>query len=163
MGRERTDLPTEPSRRYPQRPLVGVGAIMLDRNRVLMAQRGKEPLKGWWSLPGGALETGEKLQDAVRREVREETGLDVRPLGVIEIFERIMRDAQGAAEYHYVLIDYVCQIFGGRLCPGDDVCAVQWVSRQDLPELQITEGTLGVIEKAFDHRGEFKRKRRATT
>jgi ADP-ribose pyrophosphatase YjhB (NUDIX family) len=129
-----------------------VGAILLRRGRILMAQRGKEPLKGWWSLPGGALEIGESLADAVRREVLEETGLEVEPLGVFEIFERILRDAAGAPEYHYVLIDYVCRVKGGKLFPGDDVCAVEWVRRKDLPALQITEGTLGVIEKAFRQR-----------
>jgi 8-oxo-dGTP diphosphatase len=143
-------------RRYPRRPLVGVGAILLDGDRILMAQRGKEPLKGWWSLPGGALETGERLADGVRREVREETGLEVRPLGILEVFERIMRDARGAPEYHYVLIDYVCRITGGALEPGDDVCAVEWVKRGDLPKLLITEGTLGVIERGFRERGKFR-------
>ncbi len=117
-------------RRYPKRPLVGVGAILLNRDRILMAQRGKEPLKGWWSLPGGALETGESLADGVRREVLEETGLEIQPLGVLEIFERIMRDSDGATEYHYVLIDYVCRITGGTLCAGDDVCRVEWVRQQ---------------------------------
>ncbi len=143
-------------RRYPKRPLVGVGAIILRRDRILMAQRGKEPLKGWWSLPGGALEVGESLADAVRREVREETGLEIRPLGVLEIFERIMRDASGAPEYHYVLIDYMCRITGGTLRPGDDVCHVEWTPRRELPKLQITEGTLGVIEKAFRLRGKYR-------
>ena len=140
-------------RRYPKRPLIGVGALILRRGRILMAQRGKEPLKGWWSLPGGALETGERLADAVRREVREETGLEIEPLSVFEIFERIMPDAAGVTEYHYVLIDYLCRITGGTLCPGDDVCAVDWVRRGDLPGLQITEGTLAVIERAFGKRG----------
>jgi len=143
-------------RRYPRRPLVGVGALILDGDRILMAQRGKQPLKGWWSLPGGALETGELLADAVRREVREETGLEVEPLGVFEIFERIMRDAAGVPEYHYVLIDYLCRITGGRLAAGDDVCRVEWVRRRDLATLQITEGTLGVIEKAFRERRRFR-------
>lgn len=149
-------MPPDDGRRYPRYPLVGVGAIMLRRDRILMAQRGKEPLKGWWSLPGGALETGESLADAVRREVREETGLEIRPLGVLEIFERIMRDDSGAPEYHYVLIDYVCRVTGGELRPGDDVCAVEWVRRGDLPKLRITEGTLAVIEKAFRKRGEYR-------
>ncbi len=135
-------------RRYPKRPLVGVGALILKRDRILMAQRGKEPLKGWWSLPGGALETGESLRDGVCREVLEETGLEVRPLGVFEIFERIIRDETGAPEYHYVLIDYLCRITGGTLAPGDDVCRVEWVPRKDLKKLQITEGTLGVINRA---------------
>jgi ADP-ribose pyrophosphatase YjhB (NUDIX family) len=143
-------------RRYPQRPLIGVGALILKRDRILMAQRGKQPLMGWWSLPGGLLEIGEALADAVRREVREETGLEIRPLGVLEIFERIMRDASGAPEYHYVLIDYMCRVMGGTLALGDDVCAVEWVRRRDLPQLQITEGTLAVIEKAFRKRREYR-------
>ena len=147
---------SESGRRYPRRPLVGVGAILLDGDRILMAQRGKPPRMGWWSLPGGALETGELLADAVRREIREETGLEIVPLGVLEIFERIMRDAAGVPEYHYVLIDYVCRITGGQLAPGDDVSNVQWVRRRDLPKLQITEGTLGVIEKAFRQRRKFR-------
>jgi ADP-ribose pyrophosphatase YjhB (NUDIX family) len=149
-------VPPIDDRRYPKRPLVGVGAIILKRDRILMAQRGKEPLKGWWSLPGGALETGERLADGVCREVREETGLEVRPLGILEVFERIMRDASGAPEYHYVLIDYMCRVTGGALAPGDDVCAVEWVKRRDLPKLLITEGTLGVIEKGFRERGKFR-------
>jgi ADP-ribose pyrophosphatase YjhB (NUDIX family) len=139
-------------RRYPKRPIVGVGAIILRRDRILMAQRGKEPLKGWWSLPGGALELGESLKDAVSREVLEETGLVVRPVAMFEIFERIIRDAGGAPEYHYVLVDYVCRITGGTLCAGDDVCRVEWVRRRELPALEITEGTLAVIERAFDAR-----------
>jgi ADP-ribose pyrophosphatase YjhB (NUDIX family) len=156
---ERENLPPKPlvdDRRYPKRPLVGVGALIFRRDRILMAQRGKEPLKGWWSLPGGALETGESLADAVCREVREETGLEIRPLGVLEIFERIMRDARGVPEYHYVLIDYICRITGGELRAGDDVCAVEWVRQRDLPALQITEGALGVIEKGFRERRKYK-------
>lgn len=143
---------SEAERRYPNRPLVGVGAIIFRRNRILMAQRGKEPLKGWWSLPGGALELGESLTDAVCREVLEETGLVVEPVKLFEVFERIIRDADGAPEYHYILIDYVCRVTGGALFPGDDVCAVDWVRRADLPALQITEGTLAVIERAFEQR-----------
>lgn len=139
----------EDDRRYPPRPIVGIGAAIYREDSVLMAQRGKEPLKGWWSLPGGALELGESLEEGVRREVREETGLDIRPVCVLEIFERIIRDAGGATEYHYVLIDYICEIAGGELCAGDDACAVQWVKRADLPQLPITEGTLEVIEKGF--------------
>jgi len=136
--------------------MVGVGAILLHRDRILMAQRGKQPLEGWWSLPGGALETGEALADAVRREVREETGLEVRPVGVLEIFERILRDARGAPEYHYVLIDYICRVTGGSLQAGDDVCRVEWVRRRDLSKLRITEGTLAVIEKAFRQRRKYR-------
>jgi ADP-ribose pyrophosphatase YjhB (NUDIX family) len=143
-------------RRYPRHPIPGVGALIFRRDRILMAQRGKQPLKGWWSLPGGALELGESLADGVRREVLEETGLEIRPLGVLEIFERIMRDASGAPEYHYVLMDYICRVTGGELRPGDDVCAVEWVRRRDLPSLQITEGTLAVIEKGFRERRKYR-------
>ena len=148
--------PPSDDRRYPKHPLVGVGAILLRRDRILMAQRGQEPLKGWWSLPGGALEAGESLTDAVCREVREETGLEIRPLGVLVIFERILRDAGGRPEYHYVLIDYVCRVTGGTLRAGDDVAHVEWVRRADLHKLQITEGTLGVIEKAFRERRKYR-------
>ena len=133
--------------------MVGVGAILFRRDRILMAQRGKEPLNGWWSLPGGALEIGESLHDGVCREVREETGLEVTPVRMFEIFERIIRDDSGAPEYHYVLIDYICRVTGGKLFPGDDVCAVEWVRRRDLPNFRITEGTLAVIERAFEQRG----------
>jgi len=155
-GRPLGPAPPADDRRYPKHPLVGVGAILLRRDRILMAQRGKEPLKGWWSLPGGALETGESLAEAVRREVREETGLEIRPIGVLEIFERIMRDAGGRPEYHYVLIDYVCRITGGTLCAGDDVAHVEWVRHANLTKLQITDGTLGVIEKAFRERRKYR-------
>jgi len=151
-------LITEADRRYPSRPLVGVGAILFDGDCILMAQRGKEPLKGWWSLPGGALETGESLHDAVCREVREETGLEIETLGVFEIFERILRDESGKPEYHYVLIDYICRAIGGELRAGDDVSRVEWFRREELDALQITEGTLGVIEKAFRNRREYKLK-----
>ena len=142
-------------RRYPKRPMLGVGALIFEQDRILMAERGGEPLKGWWSIPGGLVETGESLDAAIRREVREETGLNVQPLGVIEIFERIMRDSEGAAEYHYVLIDYICRVKSGTACAGDDVSRVEWVRQADLQQLRITEGTLAVIEKGFRERGKY--------
>jgi 8-oxo-dGTP diphosphatase len=129
-----------------------VGAIILKRNSVLLVERGKSPLKGYWSLPGGVLETGEHLEEGIRREVLEETGLVVEPVRVITIFERIMRDGKGKAEYHYVLIDYLCRVTGGALQAADDVSRVAWVPRQALARYQITEGTLPVIEKAFRER-----------
>ncbi len=116
---------------------------------MLLVERGKPPLEGWWSLPGGVLETGESLEEGVRREVLEETGLVVAPVRVAEIFERIMRDAEGRAEYHYVLIDYLCRVTGGELCAASDVARVAWVEREGLAGYQITEGTVGVILKAW--------------
>jgi 8-oxo-dGTP diphosphatase len=122
------------------------------RDRVLLVERAKTPLKGYWSLPGGVLETGERLEEGIGREVLEETGLVVKPLKVIEIFERIMRDAKGIPEYHYVLIDYLCRVTGGTLAPADDVSRAEWVSRGSLRDYKITEGTLPVIRKAFRER-----------
>lgn len=130
--------------------MLGVGALLFDGDRILLAERGREPLKGYWSLPGGVLETGETLEAGIRREVLEETGLVVETEGVAEIFERIMPDAEGRAEYHYVLIDYFCRVTGGVLCAGDDCSAARWFRLTELPGLLLTEGTLGVIEKAYE-------------
>ncbi len=136
------------SRRYPQRPLLGVGAVIFDGSRVLLIQRGQEPLKGWWTLPGGLVETGERLDQALRREVLEETGLVVEPLTVAAIFERIMPDEDGRTEYHYVIIDYLCRPAGGSLASGSDVADARWVEREELHTLRIAPGTPPVIEKA---------------
>lgn len=141
------------SRRYPEHPLVGIGALIFTRagrrGPILLVERAGEPLKGYWSLPGGLVETGERLEDAVRREVLEETGLRIEPVRRFDIFERIMRDAQGRAEYHYILVDYVCRMVGGALRAGDDVSRVEWVRRGDLGEYVMTEGTREVIERAY--------------
>jgi mutator protein MutT len=137
------------SRRYPERPILGVGAIIEDGGRVLLVERGQEPLKGVWSLPGGAVEVGERLKDAVRREVREETGLEVEPVSVAEIFERIMPGPHGRTEYHYVLIDYLCKLTGGELHASSDAARAAWVPREELSSYHITEGTLAVILKSL--------------
>jgi 8-oxo-dGTP diphosphatase len=137
-------------RRYPDRPLVGVGALIIKGTRILLVERGTQPLKGYWSIPGGLVEVGERLNDAIIREVREETGLDVKPIKVIEIFERILRDPQAVPEYHYVLIDYLCKVTGGELKAADDAAGVEWVARKDLAKRKVTEGTLEVIERAFE-------------
>jgi len=136
-------------RRHPSRPVLGVGAIILRRGRVLLVERGRAPLKGYWSLPGGALELGERLADGVRREIREETGLIVTPLEVFEVFERITPGERNRPEYHYVVVDYLCRVSGGVLRPGADAERAEWVRREDLGRRQITEGTLAVIRRAF--------------
>ena len=119
------------------------------RGPVLLVERGRHPLKGYWSIPGGLVETGESLDEAVRREVLEETGLRVKPVEMFGVFERVMRDARGRTEYHYLLLDYVCTVTSGKLRAGDDVASVEWVARGHLGDYKMTEGTREVIERAY--------------
>ena len=121
----------------------------MDDGQILLVERGKEPLKGFWSLPGGLLELGEKLDSAIRREVMEETGLNIEPISVFEIFERIIPDTEGKPEYHYVLIDYLCRVIGGQLQAASDVSQAAWVPQHKLCEYRLTDGTRAVIERAF--------------
>jgi 8-oxo-dGTP diphosphatase len=137
------------SRRYPTRPFLGVGALIFEGRSILLVERAKEPLKGYWSLPGGIVEAGEKLDAAIRREVLEETGLEIEPVALFEIFERIMPDAEGRPEYHYVLMDYWCRVTGGQLAAASDVSRALWATDQELSGYRLTEGTLAVIERAF--------------
>jgi 8-oxo-dGTP diphosphatase len=117
------------AREFPEVPLVGVGAVVVDENRVLLVRRGHEPLKGRWSLPGGLLELGESLQDGVVREVREETGLIVEPVELVELLDRIHRDDE-RVRFHYVIADYLCRVTGGALRAASDAEAVRWVVRE---------------------------------
>lgn len=126
--------------------------MIFRRDAILLVERGREPLKGYWSLPGGLVETGERLDAAIAREVFEETALRVKPLARFEIFERIIPDVSGRVEYHYVLVDFVCKVVSGELCAGDDVRRAGWVRRSKLSEYQLTDGTLEVIERAFHAR-----------
>lgn len=128
---------------------MGVGALIFERGKILLVERAKEPLKGYWSLPGGIVETGENLDASIRREVKEETGLDVTPAEMFEIFERVIPDAAGRAEYHYVLVDYICRVDGGQVAAASDVSNAAWVAEQELRNYRLTEGTLAVIERAF--------------
>ena len=138
-------------REFPKNPLVGVGGVVIRRDRVLLVRRKREPLKGEWSLPGGLVELGEELSQAAKRELKEETGLDVEPLEIIAVFDRIMREEQGASRvrYHFVIVDYACRWKGGRLIPSSDVADARWVRREDLEEYHLTRMATAVIEEAF--------------
>ena len=136
-------------REYPKQPLVGVGGVVIRRNQVLLIRRARQPLKGEWSIPGGLVELGEDLAAAVRRELKEETGLDVEPRGIIAVFDRIFREGR-RVKYHYVIVDYVCRLQGGRLRPASDVLDARWVRREDLPQYKLTEKATEVILKAFE-------------
>jgi 8-oxo-dGTP diphosphatase len=136
-------------RKYPKHPLVGVGGVVIHRDRALLIRRGHEPLKGEWSIPGGMLELGEDLTAGVQRELKEETGLDVEPLECILVFDRIMHESE-RVKYHYVIVDYLCRRKRGRLHPASDVTDARWVRREDLPQYHLTDLATTVILKAFD-------------
>jgi 8-oxo-dGTP diphosphatase len=137
------------SREYPERPIVGVGAVVVEGGRVLLIKRKYEPLKGHWSLPGGMVEIGETLETALTREMVEETGLRVDVGPVIEVFDRIMRDEQRRVRYHFVLIDYLCWPAEGSLRAGSDVDAAIWVDPATLREYALTDKATSVIQRGL--------------
>jgi len=144
-------------REYPESPLVGVGAVIVDRqhdhrrdeNRVLLIRRGQPPLLGEWSLPGGVLECGETLREAVAREVREETGLVVETSEMLGVYERLIRGDEGRIRYHYVLIDFLCRPTGGDLKAGSDAADVRWFTRDELPALNLAHDANDVVLKGL--------------
>ena len=137
---------------YPAAPVAGVGGVVLDGDRVLLIRRAHPPRQGEWSLPGGKVELGESLIEAVRREVREETGLEVAVGPIVELFDRIHRDDAGGVRYHFVIVDYLCRPIGGALAAGDDAADVAWVARADLPGYLDNPHVAAVIAAAFARR-----------
>jgi len=137
------------SREYPDNPLVGVGAVIVRDNRVLLIRRGQAPLLGEWSLPGGVLECGETLREATIREAREETGLIVETGELLGVFERVIRADDGRVRYHYVLIDFLCRPVSGELRADSDATDVRWFGREELDALNLPRDTREVIEKGL--------------
>jgi len=144
-------------RQYPERPVAGVGAVVFDAaGRVLLVKRRHAPLKGEWSLPGGAVELGETLATAVAREVLEETSLVVDVGPVVEVIDRVHHHPDGRVEYHYIVIDYVCRVndrADGTASAGSDADDVRWVAMDELSTLGVQQAAIAVIHKAFGQVG----------
>ena len=141
------------SREYPHRPVVGIGGVLIDKGRALLVRRGSEPLQGEWSIPGGSLELGETLEEGVARELLEETGLVVRAVELIEVFERIVpgETDQGkrAPRFHYVIADYLCERISGEATAASDVTEVAFVREEELGTYGLTDAATRVLRKGF--------------
>jgi 8-oxo-dGTP diphosphatase len=137
-------------REYPERPMVGVGGVVVSNGRALLIRRGGPPLEGQWSIPGGMLEVGETLLEGVRRELLEETGIEVRVGELIDVFERINLDGGGKTRYHFVVLDYLCEALSGEARAGSDVTDVAWAAPSELANYSLSETATRVILKAFE-------------
>jgi len=141
-------------REFPELPFVGIGAIIIEGDCVVLVKRAHPPIQGHWSIPGGVLEVGEMVREAAIREAREETGLIVEPGELLGVYDRILHDPANRVQYHYVLIDFLCRKVGGELLAASDAAEVRWFTRQDLPAMNLAEDTQDVIEKGFRARSE---------
>ena len=137
-------------REYPDSPLVGVGAVIIEGDRVVLVRRGHPPLAGEWSVPGGVLEVGETLRQAAVREALEETGLRVEVGELLGVYDRILRDADERPRYHYVLIDFLCRKTAGDFQAADDAAEARWFTRAELVGLGLPEDTQDVIRLGFE-------------
>ena len=137
-------------REFPEAPLVGVGAIIIDNGRVVLVKRAHPPLQDQWSIPGGVLEVGELVREAAVREAREETGLTVEPGELLGVYDRVLRDSEKRVQYHYVLIDFLCRPVAGDLAAASDAAEVRWFAREELAGLNLVDDTLDVIRKGFN-------------
>jgi 8-oxo-dGTP diphosphatase len=136
-------------REYPESPLLGVGAVIVQNHRVLLIRRGQPPLLGEWSLPGGVLECGETLREAVVREAHEETGLAIEAGEMLGVYERVIRSDGGRVRYHFVLIDFLCRPIGRDLKAGSDAADVRWFTRNELPALNLAPDANDVVLKGL--------------
>ena len=144
-----TSPPAPIKREYPDAPRVGVGAVVLHEDRVLLVRRGGRPSPGKWSLPGGLVELGETTAEAVRREIAEECGCDIRVVGICGVIDRVVHDAEGRVRYHYVLIDYLAYVESDAVTAGSDAAEACWVSIDRVDELDVTEGLSDMIRRAL--------------
>ncbi len=140
-------------REYPQQPLVGVGAIIIEDGHVLLIKRGKAPLLGEWSIPGGMLELGETLRQGAEREALEETGLMVRATELLGVFDRIVPDDTKGTLYHYVLIDFLCERISGDVQPAGDAVDARWYAPDEIAHIPLAEDTAAVIRTALERAG----------
>lgn len=136
------------SREYPEQPLIGLGAVVWKDGKVLMIQRGRPPRQGIWSLPGGLQLLGETVAEGIRREIREETGVEIELLGLVEVVDSVQQDPTGRVLYHYTIIDYAARWLSGEAVAGDDAAAVAWIDPDALHRLETWAETLRVIEKS---------------
>ena len=146
-------IPRTMKREYPDAPLVGVGAIIIEQDRVLLVKRGNPPLAGEWSIPGGVLEMGETLRQAAVREALEETGLTVEAGELLGVYDRILRDADERTRYHYVLIDFLCRRIAGEPQAAGDAAEARWFTRGGVGQLSLAEDTADVIQLGFEKSG----------
>jgi 8-oxo-dGTP diphosphatase len=137
------------NREFPEIPLVGVGAIIIEGPRVVLVKRAHPPLQAQWSIPGGVLEVGELLREAAVREAREETGLTVDPGDLLGVYDRVLRAPDQRVQYHYVLIDFLCRRVAGEIQAASDAAEVRGFTQEELPALNLAEDTLDVIRKGF--------------
>jgi 8-oxo-dGTP diphosphatase len=137
-------------REYPDSPLVGLGAIIIDHGRVLLVRRGHPPLAGEWSIPGGVLELGETLREGAIREAREETCLTVETTELLGVFDRVLRDDHGRILYHFVLVDFLCRRVTGEAQANDDADEVRWFTPAEATELALAEDTAEAIRQGFE-------------
>jgi 8-oxo-dGTP diphosphatase len=136
-------------REYPERPLIGVGGVVINDGRALLIRRGGPPLEGEWSIPGGMLELGETILQGVRRELLEESAIEVEVRDLIEVFERIVLDGDGRPKYHFVILDYLCEVIRGESRAGSDVTDVAWAEESELARYSLTPTAMRVLQRAF--------------
>lgn len=144
-------------RKYPKQPVMSVGAVIIEKGKVLLIRRAAPPGKGLWAVPGGTVKLGEKLVDAVKREVKEETGLEIEVGKLIDLVEVLTKDEKGRIEYHYVIADYEAKVIGGKLKASSDALEVKWFNLNEIDKIEATKSTKKILKKILEE-SKFKHK-----